>query len=380
MTSPLADDTLGEAPCGLLRAFHRACLSSGGHALLAVSPHYLSGNWAAQPLMASLDFANALSWIRAREPAARVWQVQDAADPGFLIEFEAAPDAAPDAGQRSAGADGERLSRLLPGHSRLIRNLRRHAALVRSQAGHVLLSGEPGTGKRSLAEWLLACATDVPARCIDCATDPQALAVLGAAIRQGQPAVLLHVCELPQAGLPQVLATLDEASRRGLRVVLTVRPNLPLRLQALAGRVSSRLWLPPLRDRLEDIPDILAAWPATRRSPRPRANAEALRRLWAHDWPGNLRELARVLREGSSRLPMATSIDERRPGVSQALAGVPGGTALAVLPALQKRVLQQTLKRCQGNRSRAAVLLGVSRATLYRKLDRYGIRPQGAGG
>ncbi len=324
--------------------------------LMAVSAHYVMGNWAAQPFLGTLDFERALTLTHRREGPWTAVDVFEAPEPGLLLELDSVKDA------RSAepGSDeGHLLQHVLPGTSKVIGNARLSAVRVLHGSGHALISGEPGTGKSSLAEWLLTRA-GLPFVAVDVAAHADWRERLVFALRDRHHVALRHVSSTREQNLPDLIQMLLGAARRGLRIVMTATPCLPLPLQPLARHLQHRLWIPPLRDRIEDIPEIIAAWPLRRRVRR--LDGETLRWLWSRQWPGNVRELLDAMR---TRTRNGRSGAAGAPGPSGASRRVP------LAQDLQKRALRETLARCEGNRSRAALMLGVSRATLYRKMDQF---------
>ena len=351
---------------GLMQAFAARNLVCSGP-LMAVSPSYVIGNWAAQALLGSIDLARVARVAHSGSKELGCITVFEALDAGYLIELDAA-------GPRTRSNDetqcrDDAFDIVLPGSSKAIANTRRNAVRIARHTGHVLVSGEPGTGKRSLGEHLLGTAC-MPAVVIDIAAESGGwLARLRAALETNRCVVLQHAQAMTPDPLPECLQLLELASARGLRVVLTVTPNLPLRLHALAARMTWRLWIPPLRDRPEDIPEIIANCPTTRRSRPRRASAATLRWLWSRPWPGNVRELLQALDHPAE---LRGNADAFSPSKQMSNAAQPDEPR-ALVQAIQKRALVQTLARCRGNRSRAAVMLGLSRATLYRKMDQFGI-------
>jgi two-component system, NtrC family, response regulator AtoC len=146
-----------------------------------------------------------------------------------------------------------------------------------------------------------------------------------------------------------------------------------------------RITMPPLRERTEDIPLLLAhfikVFSEENGVPPLTIEPGALRTLQAYRWPGNIRELrnfcenAVVLRRGGS----LTEFDlEAKFRGEPALAPQPAGTT-AALPAdgslsveeNEKRLLREALIKARGNRTKAAELMGVSRRTLHRKLAQW---------
>lgn len=145
------------------------------------------------------------------------------------------------------------------------------------------------------------------------------------------------------------------------------------------------LEIPPLRQRIEDIPDVaeflVQQFALQYGKIAPRLNPAALNALMDYDWPGNLRELrnvierAVILSEGDTIMPH----DFR---LSVPLAPVGGAYSHGLFSTLnpsfqtgtaeaEKQALSQALHQAKGNKSQAARLLGITRATLYNRLQRY---------
>jgi DNA-binding NtrC family response regulator len=110
----------------------------------------------------------------------------------------------------------------------------------------------------------------------------------------------------------------------------------------------------------------------------PRLSAGVVRRLEAHPWPGNLRELKHEVQRA---LVMAAGRDEileedLSPGLRNpaAVAAPAGDTLEEKIAALERHELQRAMTQTDGNKSQAAVLLGLSRQGLLNKLARYGIK------
>jgi len=137
------------------------------------------------------------------------------------------------------------------------------------------------------------------------------------------------------------------------------------------------LTLPPLRDRDEDlsllIDFFLAHYRKERGRPRLTLSDAARKKLLAYRWPGNVRQLRNVL---DSAVVLADS-DEIRPhdlGLRDS-----GGDELDSLQIdhWQRKLIIEALKRTSGNVPEAAKLLAIGRATLYRKIEQYGISKNG---
>jgi two-component system response regulator HupR/HoxA len=145
----------------------------------------------------------------------------------------------------------------------------------------------------------------------------------------------------------------------------------------LAGVV---IEIPPLRERREDIPALVAHFLADlgREKKGLRLDPAALELITAYEWPGNVRELRNevqrllALESGgligpehlSPRLLSYRPPDDKGP-VTQGLKGL--------VEDLERRILRGTLQRLDWNKSRAALELGLSRLGLRKKLERYGL-------
>lgn len=151
-----------------------------------------------------------------------------------------------------------------------------------------------------------------------------------------------------------------------------------------------RLLMPPLRERTEDIPLLLAHFvkQLSEENKVPPLSVEpgALRTLQSYPWPGNIRELrnfcenAVVLRRGGSLTEYDLDPKFRATEVAPVAGttGEPGAPGMVVPPAAslsveenEKRLLREALLKARGNRTKAAKLMGVSRRTLHRKIAQW---------
>ncbi len=149
-----------------------------------------------------------------------------------------------------------------------------------------------------------------------------------------------------------------------------------------------RVRIPPLRERPEDVPILAAHFldriAAESGGKAPRMEADALDALVGHRWPGNVRQLeneirrAATLAEGSIS-PEVLSPEVRSPAAEAPVAAGPGtaaageGTLKDAVEALERRAVLEALRRLEGNKTRAAAALGLSRLGLRKKMARYGI-------
>jgi Nif-specific regulatory protein len=154
--------------------------------------------------------------------------------------------------------------------------------------------------------------------------------------------------------------------------------------------------LPPLRERREDIEPLarffLQRYCEANKLPSPELNGDVLAELKSHDWPGNVRELENAIERlivlsegeldrGNLRLerPRTARDTQDVPGLIRSLvkAGLrsplPPGTKLYhfLVGGLEKELIEQMLKLCDGVQLKAAERLGINRNTLHKKLDEF---------
>jgi len=171
-----------------------------------------------------------------------------------------------------------------------------------------------------------------------------------------------------------------------------------------------RLRVPPLRERRADIPLLVNYFLKKFAEKNPQAikgvTDEALRALAAYDWPGNVRELENVVHRAlvvskgdamlSADLPPEVSMMSRDEGRGTSAGGAASGTVsadigdiaqalfqiarrdpkLKLIPFLEREMVIQALKETKGNQVQAAKLLGITRATLRKRVEKFGITQQ----
>ena len=140
---------------------------------------------------------------------------------------------------------------------------------------------------------------------------------------------------------------------------------------------SARIRLPPLRERREDLPLLaerfLADARVTFRKPVEHISHEAMRLLVAHEWPGNVRELKAAIEYAVIRArAQRVEVDDLPPEVSATRAA-----RRTDAPDGERERYQSALDRASGSRADAAKLVGVSRATFYRRLKELGLPTRG---
>ncbi|HSM38993.1 MAG TPA: sigma-54 dependent transcriptional regulator [Candidatus Limnocylindrales bacterium] len=309
----------------------------------------------------------------------------------------------------------------------------------------VLITGESGTGKELVAEALHRASKRNPHPLVkvSCAALPESLletelfghekgSFTGALTqRRGRfetankgTIFLDEIGEMTLGTQTKLLRILQEREferigssipiKIDIRVIAATNRNLAVEVDA--GRFRDDLYyrlnvihihMPPLRDRMEDVPRLVEHFLAKFRhkadSIPTTISEEAMARLLEHDWPGNVRELenaverAVVLSRGApimpEHLPLAESPagaggkartrraeaeselveSTRGNGSAGAAAGAGAGTFKGAVEALEKRLISEALERHKGNRSKAAEELGIYRRLLSAKMREYGL-------
>jgi len=142
--------------------------------------------------------------------------------------------------------------------------------------------------------------------------------------------------------------------------------------------------VPPLRERKQDIPPLIASFlrqfAQQLEKPEPTIMPDAFQKLLDYAWPGNVRELQNAIeyavvlsrREliGVKELPDEVQLPTV---LQQAERGAPPRTGVQSLDDVERNTILQALAECHGNKKKAAELLGIQRPTLYNKMKRYAI-------
>jgi DNA-binding NtrC family response regulator len=194
---------------------------------------------------------------------------------------------------------------------------------------------------------------------------------------------LLRRHDVTQSHLESPKHDLRPDLRPNLRMIAATSENL--KILASAGRFQPELYqrfamveitLPPLRDRREDIPDLTKFFisklaPLYERKV-PVVSDEAMERMLAYSWPGNISELKGVVRSSLSQVEGDRLESHHLPMLAEENSPASASDATARSARLQDVIEQhvlRVLKGCGGNKVRAAETLGISRSTLYRMLD-----------
>lgn len=149
--------------------------------------------------------------------------------------------------------------------------------------------------------------------------------------------------------------------------------------------------LPALRHRIEDLPDLihhfLARFAGKNQKPVSHVSDEAFSLLRSYSWPGNVRELEHAIERAVAMTSTPVLFPEDFPpeisrrGVSPEPAAIGGSTdpsgPASSLEEIEKAHILKVLQDVNFNKSKASEILGIDRATLYRKAQRYGIDLRG---
>jgi len=292
-------------------------------------------------------------------------------------------------------------------------------ALMRDSAVPVLVFGEPGTGRETVARMIHKSGSRrlEPFVQVDCATlgDGMLDAVLFGdrepgrlEMAQAGTIFLRDIDRMPLPSQARLLAVLEKGvvERMQGRRVAPVRARLiastekELRDLAKAGQFRAdlfnrlnlfRITLPPLRERRDDVPALMQLFLERNRA-RTAADghvmeARAIAALQKYDWPGNIRELEQVVlsailssgADGVIRAEMLPPAIRALAGPAAAVSAIPAvppplvgleADRIVPLEELERRAILHALKVTKGNVTRAARALGIGRATMYRKLER----------
>ncbi len=278
----------------------------------------------------------------------------------------------------------------------------------------VLLLGESGTGKELIARHIhgRSARASGPFVAVNCSAIPESIlegelfghergAFTGAVARRdgrfaraaGGSLFLDEIGELTPAVQVQLLRVLQEGEyeplggdtvKADVRIIAATNRNLQQEVEA--GRFREDLYYrlnviaitaPPLRSRRDDIPllvdHFLGIYCAKNGRPRLSVSSEALAKLLDYSWPGNVRELENVVERAAVLCSSdVLSLTDLPDPVTRAAAAAPSSLVFEVgtpLAEVEQRMIRETLRRTEGDKSLAAQLLGISTRTIYRKLD-----------
>lgn len=309
----------------------------------------------------------------------------------------------------------------LTGESVPMKALRQQIRLMAPTNGRVLIYGESGSGKERIARTMHAesLRADRPFIELNCAAIPEdfieseLFGYRHGAVPGGPPEkrgtferadggtlFLDEVGDMSLKTQAKVLRTLDEqrfypvgASQPvhvDVRVIAAT--NKDLEDEIIKGNFREDLfyrlnvipfYVPPLRDRMEDIPSLVQEFLSEfgRQYGRPRVeiSSDAIAALKQYAWPGNVRELRNVVERVLILNPKAIRIERKHLPALLSREGPAKsrnddfGTLLQAREAYERDYILKKLEECHGNISRAAEALGLERSHLYRKMKALGV-------
>ncbi len=339
-----------------------------------------------------------------------------------------------DLGPPGAGRDA------LVGNSRVMQGVYKEIGRVASKPVNVLIRGETGTGKELIARALYQHSdrAQAPFIAINCAAIPETLleselfghergAFTGAETRRigrfeqaEQGTIFLdEIGDMTPGTQIKLLRVLQERCLQRLggketipvdvRVLAATNRDLEsaIRHKQFREDLYYRLsvvviHLPPLRQRKEDIPELvkyfLRKYAAELGVADPSIHSDAVSFLQAENWPGNVRELENVIRKvllyaqgytinmdhvraALSRvaLPVEATHPSLREQADELLAGAQRGEVTdahgRLLAAAEREIISRAIELAHGNQAKAARWLGISRLTLREKLHQFGLHP-----
>ncbi len=310
---------------------------------------------------------------------------------------------------------GQGLARLI-GNSAPMQQVRRLVASLAPCGVDILINGETGVGKEVVARAIHEqSGRSGPFVAINCGALPESVfeselfgheagAFTGAGKRRigrieyasGGTLFLDEIESMPLNLQVKLLRVLQERSieRLGSNMPIPVdcrvlaASKADLKQAAAQGSFRSDLYyrlnvveiaLPPLRERRDDIPLLMAHFlqDAALRLQQPLASwcDEDLRRWQNHDWPGNVRELRNVAERWALGLSdgLAAPVGAVNSAAPAIMLAAQGLSLAAQVDAAEKAIIEAVLLECGGNVARAAETLQLPKKTLYDKLARHGL-------
>lgn len=283
---------------------------------------------------------------------------------------------------------------------------------IKDSSSSVLICGETGTGKERIAKTLhfSSARRDKPFIVVNCAAIPRELmeselfgfekgAFTGAVTRRvgkieevsGGTLFFDEIGELEPSLQAKLLRVLQEneierlGSNKKIKVFfrLLCSTNRELKKEIESGNFREDLFyrinviqlnIPPLRDRAADIPLLVSEFIkefCIREKKELTVSDEVMEIIQNHPWPGNIRQLKNVIERAvvltKGRLITLKGLPEEFLSLQEQNETF----SKKILKDLEIQAIKKALQECKGNKSKAATMLGISRKTIYKKLDEF---------
>lgn len=301
----------------------------------------------------------------------------------------------------------------LVGTSQFARRIQKHVQKLAQGKEDVMLVGEPGSGRKTIALEIHGergkkkpivildslASTDVEMRVVLAgASAEQEEAITGrkmAALTDHSTLLIAELDQLPPHNQALLVAFLKEGRKKyaGLKVVVTMRDQL-IRL-AQAGTLSPEIVsylekfeaieVPPLRERLEDIPSLALSMTKhlcqTLGKPMKEIDENTNQILGQGQWPENLRQLYAVLGKSvmishGDKLELPAEFLDERQHLTDAVENIHDGRIFILdqsLDLIEKLLIQRALRQFMYNQSKTAQILGLSEANFRYRLKKFGL-------
>lgn len=291
------------------------------------------------------------------------------------LAFPSGTTPRPPALRRSVAGMLPRFAASTPAVLDAARRVSRHCA----QRDPLAVIGEPGAGKAALVEAALqlhAAGKMVVVRDAVRIAGPDDLDRLitdvGAALRAGSPVMVKHGERLTANALDRLCGEVRAVTDAGwLALTVRVAEGDPITPELGTTGIPTVL-VPPLRERIEDLPAIVAVLLARQPGTRSVAVTEQLMTRLQHErWPGNVAEINDLLAE------MLRATDLHKLDISDLPARFGRGLRRRLTPMewLERGAIVRSLRAGEGRKDVAATSLGISRASIYRKIKLFEITP-----
>jgi DNA-binding NtrC family response regulator len=302
----------------------------------------------------------------------------------------------------------EKKDKIYFGESPVMKEVMALASLAAAKDAPVLLMGETGSGKGVLARWLhdhssRSSAPFVELNCSNLRGDLLASELFGHArgafttavqdrqglieVADGATLFLDEISDMDIGVQAQFLKVIEEKQYRRLGEVklrrsefrLICATNRGLREEAEQGRFRKDLYfrinvfpivIPPLRERPEDLPELVSNIMKKIGPPDAEISHDAMELLKGYPWPGNVRELRNIL-ERALLLSHGQLLEAEHFSSLECDQFLPDGNTANKLEDIEEEHIRSVIRKSAGDVRMAAESLGISRATLYRKLKKF---------